>query len=122
MMFSDSDLQIARKFLQAWISREVPSWLNKAQGPFGEDWKRDDVQAACRLIDLARMIDLVTHLATPRSIPILNKKVRENLLRHPSDIQQFHETLTELHVAFKLTSRVSPLTLEPAIHRQQNAP
>jgi hypothetical protein len=121
-IFRDSDLQIARKFLQDWISREMPSWLNKPQGPFGEDWKRDDVQATCRLIDLAHMIDLVTSHATPQSIPILNKKVRENLLRRPSDIQQFYEALTELQVAFMLTSRVSPLTLEPDIPKQSKAP
>jgi len=121
-IFSDSDLQIARKYLQDWISREMPSWLNKPQGPFGEDWKRDDVQATCRLIDLAHMIDIVTHNATPRSIPILNKKVREKLLRRPSDMQQFYETLTELQVSFMLTSRVSPLTLEPTIPGQQKAP
>jgi hypothetical protein len=68
------------------------------------------------------MLDEVTCNLLPQSIPILNKKIRENLLRHPSDMQQFYEALTELQVAFMLISRVSPLTLEPSIHGQKKAP
>lgn len=121
-IFSSNDLQIARNYLLTWIRREIPSWLNKPQGLFGEYWKRDDVQSACHLINLARMIDVVTCNLSPQSIPILNKKVKENLLRRPSDMQQFDEALTELQVATMLISRVSPLTLEPAIYGQKKAP
>jgi hypothetical protein len=121
-IFTDNDLQKAREYLSIWITREKPSWLKNPQGPFGDYWRQDDVQSACHLIDLARMIDILTGKLSQQSIPHLFRKVRKDLLRRPSDMQQFNETLAELQVAFEFVTYVSPLMLEPHIPDQMRAP
>ncbi len=121
-IFSDSDLRFAQSYLETWIGKEKSSWLKNPQGPFGKYWKENSVISACHLIDLARMMDRITHNITPESLPRFCKKVKDNLLPRPSDIKQFHETLTELQVAYALIASVSPLTIEPPIHDQARAP
>src|SRR5947209_18226620 len=68
------------------------------------------------------MIEAITRKITKESIPRFNKKIKDDLLPHPRDIKQFHETLTELEFAYELINRVSPLTIEPPIPGQRRTP
>lgn len=100
-IFNNNDLHLARKILQATISRENPPWLKKPLGILGEYWKGDD---PCFLIELARTIDVLEHKIADKSIPRLYEKVSE-LLR-PLSTEQFIEKMTELQVALALVDIV----------------
>lgn len=106
-IFTENDLRIAREYLESGIKRADFAWLKKPQGFLGEHWKRDDIQSACFLIDLAQMIHTLDARIADKSAPQLYEKVRE-LLRPPSP-EQFLEKLTELQVAYALVAFVSPL-------------
>ena len=121
-IYTKGDLQFAQRYLKTWIEREKSSWLKNPQGPFGKYWKEDQALSACHLIELAYMIDTITHNITKESIPRFNKKVKDDLLPHPKEIKQFYSTLTELQFAYELIRRVSPLTIEPPIPGQRRAP
>jgi hypothetical protein len=116
-IFSESDLRRAREFLYSGITRAKPSWLKNPQGPLGEYWNRDDTQAACFLIEVACMIDIVGCNITQRSVPRLHTKIND-LLRRPSEMRQFYENLTELQVAFALVEYVSPLAFDPLVSEE----
>ncbi len=105
-IFKDNDLKLARKVLQDVISRENSSWLNKPLGILGEYWKREDTVAACFLIYIALMINILEARVADKSIPRLYEKVSELLQPLPSE--QFIEKMTELQVALALVEVVDP--------------
>lgn len=108
-IFKDNDLKLARKVLQDVISRENSSWLNKPLGILGEYWKREDTVAACFLIYIALMINILEARVADKSIPRLYEKVSELLQPLPSE--QFIEKMTELQVALALVEVVDPSPL-----------
>lgn len=108
-VFKENDLEIARKVLQSLILQYDPSWLNKPQGMLANYWRRNDTQAACYLIDLAKMIVILDHRIATKSIPLLYEKVKK-LLRPPYNRHsntQFLETLNELQIAYALVGSIA---------------
>jgi hypothetical protein len=113
-IFSDEDLQIARRYLSSIITKEDPRWLKKPLGVIGQHWKSDTIPSHCFLIDMAQTLYVLDHGVTAKSQPRLQRKFRD-LLRSPDE--QFQENYNELQVGRALAEHIGDMSglafLEP---------
>ncbi len=113
-IFTEVNLLGAREYLSSNLDQEDRAWLDNCKGPIGEYWCRDDNYASYFLIDFASTIARVASKITDRSHPLLAAKVKEGLLRAPSE-KEFLENYTEFQVASALVNYANPLILDPMV-------
>src|SRR5258708_5494950 len=112
-IFTETDLQNARKYLSSVIARVNTSWLKKPKGPLGKHWNSDSVYSTCFLIDIARVVYFFEQGITQRSVSLFPSKVN-GILVPPSE-REFIENLTEFQVASILVQHIPPLDIDPMV-------
>jgi hypothetical protein len=114
-VFSATDLHRARHFFRLHLASVVPNWIANPTGFMGQLWKAAgfNQNAACTLIEVARVFSVLQDRVTEKSVISLRDKLK-NLSRVGS-VNQFDEQLTELQFAEALSTRVRPISFEPFV-------
>ena len=111
-IFTLENLEYSRYFFTTKLKGYLPSWIDNPTGELKIYWNRNDVEAACYLIELCRLLFLLDKRRSERSEILLREKIKQLFTLSE---KQFNETLAEIQIGWLFSEMAQPISFEPKV-------